>query len=91
VLDIDRKRKFSLAYVPNLSKTESTEALRCINVNAAIVSWVRSTLKQRAAGYKFALERLVIMTPSHQVVEAERALNHVNVEIAYNDTHSAPS
>jgi hypothetical protein len=91
VLDIDRKRKLSLAHISDLSPTERTEALRRINVNAAIVSWVRSKLKQRAASYKFALERLVIMTPSQQAVEAEHALNHLNAEIAYYDTHSAPS
>lgn len=46
-LDIDRKRKLSLAYISDLSQAEHTEALRRINVNAAIVSWVRSRLKRR--------------------------------------------
>jgi hypothetical protein len=91
VLDIDQKRKLGRAYIPNRSKTERTEALCRINVNAAIAFWVRSRLKQRAAVYKFALERLVIMTPSQQAVEAERALNHLNAEIAYYDTRNAPS
>jgi len=91
VLDIDRKRKMSLAYVSGLSRTERDEALRRINVNAAIVSWVRSKLDQRAASYKFALDRLVIMTPSQQAVDTERALNHLKAEIAYYRRHSAPS
>ncbi len=91
VLDIDRKRKLSLSYVPNLSPTERANALRRINVNAAIVSWVRSKLHQRAASYRFALERLVIIVPSQQAVDTERALNHLNTVIAYYDTHSAPS
>jgi hypothetical protein len=91
VLDIDRKRKISMAYVSDLSQAERDGALRRINVNAAIVSWVRSKLNQRAASYKYALDRLVIMTPSQQAVDAERALNHLNAEIAYYSKHSAPS
>lgn len=91
VLNIDQKRKKSLAYVSNLSPSERANALRRINVNAAIVSWVRLRLHQRAAGYKFALERLVIIVPSQQAVDTERALNHLNAEIAYYSTHSAPS
>jgi hypothetical protein len=81
----------SLAYVSGLSRAERDEALRHINVNAAIVSWVRSKLDQRAASYKFALERLVIMTPSQQAVDTERALNHLKAEIVYYRRHSAPS
>jgi hypothetical protein len=91
VLDTDRKRQMSLAYVSDLSRAERDQALRRINVNAAIVSWVRSRLNQRAASYQFALERLVIMTPSHQAVDAEQALNHLKAEIAYYIEHSAPS
>jgi hypothetical protein len=91
VLDIDRKRKISLTYISDLSQAERHEALRRINVNAAIVAWVRSKLDQRAASYKFALERLVIMTPSQQAVETERALNHLRAGIAYYRGHSAPS
>lgn len=91
VLDIDRKRKLSLAYVSDLSQAERDGALRRINVNAAIVSWVLMRLNQRAISYKFALERLVIMTPSQQAVDTERALNHLKAEIVYYSSHSAPS
>jgi hypothetical protein len=91
VLDIDRKRQESLAYVPGLSPAERDDALRRINVNAAIVAWVYSRLDQRAASYKFALNRLVIMTPSQQAVDTELALNHLKAEIAYYRSHSAPS
>jgi hypothetical protein len=91
VLDIDQKRKLSLAYITSLSPVERTAALRRINVNAEIISWVRSKLMQRAASYKFALERLVLIVPSQQAVETERALNHLNAEIEYYNSHSAPT
>jgi hypothetical protein len=91
VLDTDQKRQMSLAYVSELSRAERDNALRRINVNAAIVQWVRSSLDQRAASYQFALERLVIVTPMRQAVDAELALKHLRAEIAYYHSHSAPS
>jgi hypothetical protein len=91
VLDIDNKRRKSLAYVSALSTRERNEALRRIYTNKSIVSLVRAKLDQRVASYRFALERLVIMTPSPQAVDAERELNHLQVKIAYYRTHTAPT
>ena len=50
--------------------------------NASIVALVRETLAQRVSAYRFALERLVITTPSAQAVEVERAINHLQAQIA---------
>jgi hypothetical protein len=91
VLDMDRKRRESMAYVSALSKHERNEALRRNYVNASIVLLVRTKLNQRVAGYRFALERLVIMTPSQQAVEAEQALNRLQAQIAYYSNHTAPT
>ena len=52
---------------------------------------VRSKLEQRVEGYRFALERLVIMTPSSEAVEVERSLNHLQEQIAYYRTHLPPT
>jgi hypothetical protein len=49
VLDIDQRRRQSLAYVAELSPAERDDALRRIMVNAAIVAWVWESLNQRAA------------------------------------------
>lgn len=91
MLDIDRKTKLSLVYIPDLSKTECTEALRRIDDNAAIVSL--GTIKAEAArsGLQIRAWAAGLMTPSQQAVEAEHALNHLNAEIACYDSHSAPS
>jgi len=91
VLDTDQKRQMSLAYVSELSRAERDNALRQINVNAAIISWVGSRIHQRIASYQFALERLVIMTPMHQAADAEVALKHLRAEVAYYESHGAPS
>ena len=91
VLDMDQKRRQSMAYVSSLSAHERNEALRRIYTNAEIVSMVRAKLGQRVEGYRFALERLVIMTPSQEAVQVERSLNQLQAEIAYYQTHTAPT
>jgi hypothetical protein len=90
VLDIDRKRRQSFAFIRDLSSAERTNAQRRIRENELIISWVRSTLAQRAAAYRFALERLVIMTPSPQVADIERLLNEMLAEMANYRTAPPP-
>ena len=82
VVDIDQKRQKSLAYVSTLGKSERVNALRRIRENAHVVAIVRQSLDDRVASYHYALERLVITTPSGQAVEAERSLNLLQNQIA---------
>jgi hypothetical protein len=91
VLDIDHKRRKSLAYVSDLSRMERDNATRRMRENASIVSLVRAKLTQRVAGYRFALERLVIMTPSPEAVEVERSLNQLQAQISRYNNHAAPT
>jgi hypothetical protein len=76
VVDVDNKRRKSLAYITELSPYERANALRRIRENALILAWVRDALAQRAISYRFALERLVIMTPSGEAAQVELTLNH---------------
>jgi len=91
VLDIDKKRRKSLAYVSDLSEHERNEALRRIYTNASLVSLVNRRLSERVEGYRFALERLVIATPSQEAVQVEQALNRLQAEIARYRTRPAPT
>lgn len=91
VLDIDQKRHKSLAYVSGLSAHERNEAERRIYANQSLVALVRTKLGQRVESYRFALERLVIMTPSSEAVDVERSLNRLQEQIAYYQTHAAPT
>jgi hypothetical protein len=91
VLDIDQKRRKSLNYVSGLSADERNKALRRIYENTSLVSLVRAHLARRVSSYRFALERLVIMTPSSQAVDVEQALNNLRGEIARYGTHGAPT
>lgn len=82
VLDLDQKRRKSLGYVSALSPAERGNAERRMRENASIVTLVRAKLTQRAASYRFALERMVIMTPSPQAIEGERVINQMLALIA---------
>jgi hypothetical protein len=82
VLDIDAKRQKSLSYVSALSPAELNNARQRMQENESIVALVRTNLTQRAASYRFALERLVVMTPSPLAVDIERAINQMLADIA---------
>jgi hypothetical protein len=82
VLDVDGKRQKSLAYVSALSEYERAQAMRRIRENLSIAKLVHASLGRRLSSYRFALERLVIMTPSPQAVEVERTLNQLQAQIA---------
>ncbi len=82
VIDIDRKRQKSFAFLSSLSPAERSHAQRRIHENIAITRMVHASLQRRASAYGFALERLVLMTPSTQAVDVEHALNRLKTQIA---------
>jgi hypothetical protein len=91
VLDMDQKRRKSMAYVTGLGEFERKDALNRIRENARVIGEVRASLSQRAASYRFALERLVISAPSPQAVEVERVLNQLQSDIARYRSAPAPT
>jgi hypothetical protein len=91
VIDIDEKRRASLSFVSDSSPQERDNALRRMRENSSLVALVRTKLDQRVASYRYALERLVVMTPSAQAVDVERSVNQLQAQIAYYRTHSAPT
>lgn len=81
VVEIDQKRRASLAYVSAPSASELRNTERRIGENASIVSLVHAKLRQRVSSYRFALERLVIMMPSPMAGEVERILDQLGALI----------
>ena len=77
VADVDAKRRKSLAVISAMSPYERANALRRNRENALIVNWVRDSISQRIGSYRFALERLVIMTPSSEAAQVELTLNQL--------------
>lgn len=88
VRDMDSKRRKSLPYISGLTARERANALARIRENAAIMVLVRRSLGQRVAAYRYALERLVIATPSSQAAQVEYDLNQLKAQIAYYRTHT---
>jgi hypothetical protein len=82
VLDIDGKREKSLAYVPVLSGAEIANAKARVSENFLVIAWVQQSLTERAAAYRFALERLIVAVPSPAAVEVERSLSFLQTRIA---------
>lgn len=82
VLDMDAKRQKSLDFVSALLPAERKDAEVRIRENASIVASVREKLLQRESSYRYALERLVVATPSPQAVQVERAIDRLQTEIA---------
>src|SRR5262245_31988106 len=60
VADMDRKRDQSLASVSNLTVDELANAKVRMGENAVVLAWVQHCLGERAAAYRYTLERLVI-------------------------------
>jgi len=90
VIDMDVKRRKSLGFVEPVIN-EPANALVRNRENANVVGIVRTSIAQRAAAYRFALERLVIEVPSPQAVEAERSLGYLKSQVAYYQRHLAPT
>jgi hypothetical protein len=91
VTDIDAKRRESLRYITDLPPPERANALRRIRENAAIVSLVSTRLGQRVRSYRYALEQLVVRTPSPQAAIVERALNKLKADIARYEEAPTPT
>lgn len=91
VVDMDAKRRESLRYITDLPQSERDNALHRIRENAAIISLVSTRLRQRAASYRYALEQLVVRTPSPEAATAERALNRLKSDIVRYDRAPAPT
>jgi hypothetical protein len=81
VADMDAKRAQSLAYVSGLTEGEQSNALKRITENQVAIGWVQFSLHRRVEAYRFALERLVIASPSPMAVECERQINHLQMEV----------
>ena len=82
VADMDAKRRRAFGHIQVTSVGERAEAERRMNENAAIIAQVRDSIDQRIASYRFALERLIIMSPSSQAAQVELMINQLQTTVA---------
>lgn len=90
VRDLDEKRRKSLFYIAAVSEPERASALQRVKENLAVINWVRASLAARAAGYRFALERLVAAAPNAMAVDGERVVNQLKERTAFYTRHLPP-
>ena len=74
VLDMDSRRNQARALISGLSPRENDDARARMAENALVIKWVQHCLKQRAASYRWALERLVLQAPDPMVADADRLI-----------------
>jgi hypothetical protein len=82
VLELDRKRNASMAYVSELSARERADAVARMQENSLIVQWVQACLERRVASYRWALERLVLQAPDSIAADADRLINELASQTA---------
>ncbi len=85
VADLDRRRQAAMAQIPNLSPPERFNAQARIAENSLTIAWVHTSLNQRCASYRFAIERLAVAEPELVAGEADRLLTELSQQIAAND------
>jgi hypothetical protein len=82
VIDLDRKRNASMAYISDLSPRERADAVARMQENSLIVRWVQQCLERRISSYRWALERLVIQAPDSLAADADRLIGELAAQTA---------
>ena len=84
VVDLDRRREASMEHVASLTPAERVNAQARIGENSLTIAWVRNSLNQRCASYRFALEHLAVAEPLPAAADADRLLTQLQQEIEAN-------
>jgi hypothetical protein len=90
VVELDRRREASMQYIADLNAPDRLNALARVGENNLTIAWVHHSLTQRCAGYRFALEHLVVAEPEKLAAQADVALTQLQQLIAANQLVAAP-
>jgi hypothetical protein len=89
VVDIDRRREASQAVIA-IPEASPGSAQARVAENSLIIAWVQQSLADKVISYRFALERLVVATPTPMATEVERSLVLLSQRIAANQVVTTP-
>jgi hypothetical protein len=89
VIDTDRKRQATQATI-GIAEPAPGSAQARVAENLLIVAWVQQALADRVTSYRFALEQLVVATPTPMATEVERSLVLLAQRIAANQVVATP-
>lgn len=90
VVDLDRRRQTTMDNLASINPPERLNALARIGENSLTIAWVYHSLTMRCAGYRFALEHLVVAEPEKVAADAEIALTQLQQQIAANQVVPEP-
>jgi len=79
-----------MQYIADLSPPDRLNAQARVGENSLTIAWVHHSLTQRCAGYRFALEHLVVAEPEKLAAQADVALTQLQQLIAANQLVPAP-
>lgn len=82
VAEADRVRMGATTYIANLTPAQLQHARDRVAENEMVVRWVREGLASRLNSYRCALNRLIVATPEHEAVLAEREIAGLERDIA---------
>lgn len=91
VVDMDTVRERSLSKLSSVTPADHENAMARIAENRMLIGWVYRRLGERFAGYRIALEQLVVATPAPAAVDAERALKSLEERLAMIPVLSQPA
>ena len=74
VVAADAVRLRGLPFVQTIDDGQVRDAAMRVAENRCLIAWVRHEAGARSAGYRFALERLLIETPQADAIGPERAI-----------------
>jgi hypothetical protein len=74
VKEADRIRMQAMDKLPEVSEIVKQQATARVDENADLVSWVNFQADQRLAGYRYALQNMVVETPDKDAIKVERVL-----------------
>jgi hypothetical protein len=90
VIDLDQRRLKTMDNLAGINPPERLNALARIGENSLTVAWVHHSLTMRCAGYRFALEHLVVAEPEKFAGDAEIVLTQLQQQIAANQVVPEP-
>jgi hypothetical protein len=85
VIKADRVRIAMLSRLQDLEEQEAKDADARIAENTSVMQLTVQAWRDRTRSYRYALERLVITTPQHEAVPAERLLRQLEAQVGQID------
>jgi hypothetical protein len=91
VIEADRKRLATMDVVPDIAPPDRINALARVGENNLTIAWVQSSLAQRCAGYRFALNHLAVSEPEAMATQVDLSLKLLQQQIAANQLVPPPA